>query len=47
MVSKKTAAEKEFDVFDLQSIEGVGKATEEKLNSAGITSILDLAARNS
>jgi DNA repair protein RadA len=44
MVSKKNAAEKEFDVFDLQSIEGVGKATEEKLNSAGITSILDLAA---
>ncbi len=45
MVSKKTAEkEKEIDIFDLQSIEGIGKATEEKLNSAGITSILDLAA---
>ncbi|MEM2593109.1 MAG: helix-hairpin-helix domain-containing protein, partial [Thermofilaceae archaeon] len=43
MVSKKTA-EKELDVFDLQSVEGVGKATEEKLNAAGITSVLDLAA---
>ncbi|MEM4281900.1 MAG: helix-hairpin-helix domain-containing protein, partial [Candidatus Caldarchaeum sp.] len=42
-MSKKTA-EKELDVFDLQSIEGVGKATEEKLNAAGITSVLDLAA---
>ncbi|MEM1942466.1 MAG: DNA repair and recombination protein RadA [Candidatus Caldarchaeum sp.] len=43
MVAKK-AAEKELDVFDLQSVEGVGKATEEKLNAAGITSVLDLAA---
>ncbi|MCS6784365.1 MAG: DNA repair and recombination protein RadA [Candidatus Caldarchaeum sp.] len=42
-MTKKTA-EKEIDVFDLQSIDGVGKATEEKLNSAGITSVLDLAA---
>ncbi|MEM4586004.1 MAG: DNA repair and recombination protein RadA [Candidatus Caldarchaeum sp.] len=43
-MTKKSSAEKEIDVFDLQSIEGVGKATEEKLNSAGITSVLDLAA---
>ncbi|MEM4573781.1 MAG: helix-hairpin-helix domain-containing protein, partial [Candidatus Caldarchaeum sp.] len=42
-MTKKTA-EKEIDVFDLQSIDGIGKATEEKLNSAGITSVLDLAA---
>ncbi|MCS6770351.1 MAG: DNA repair and recombination protein RadA [Candidatus Caldarchaeum sp.] len=44
MVSKKTADSKEVDVFDLQAVEGVGKATEEKLNAAGITSVLDLAA---
>jgi len=43
MVSKK-AVEKDADVFDLRSVEGIGKATEEKLISAGITSVLDLAA---
>lgn len=43
MVSKKIV-ERESDIFDLQTIEGIGKATEEKLASAGITSVLDLAA---
>ncbi|MEM4417390.1 MAG: DNA repair and recombination protein RadA [Nitrososphaerota archaeon] len=43
-MGSKKAAEKEVDIFDLQSIEGIGKATEEKLASAGITSVLDLAA---
>ena len=33
----------EVDVFDLKSLEGVGRATEEKLLAAGVSSILDLA----
>jgi DNA repair protein RadA len=43
-MGSKKAAEKEVDIFDLQSIDGIGKATEEKLASAGITSVLDLAS---